>query len=774
MRIQKEIENVERVKNRVATVPLTMEDAVEFHKQVVDRIEKDRKDINKELGIGDVEEDGFTGASKETKKVSTPELKKMKLSESLFESLNEALPTGKRVLQISMDVLLDRGISAGSVIEHIKENTGLDILGYDAEYDLTQEYNDSGWFDDSSNEALPESKRVLQISMDVLLDDTTPADSVVEQIKKATDLDILGYNAEYDLTQEYVNSGWFNESLTEAVDYETYVNNVVKKVSNEDLLNIYVRLSNSSDIFYTETKDYKDFHIAHEVILGRMDGLSDEEIIDKILSFKNESLNEGYFITDFNKLKRILKKIADNPDSIVTDPDYTTIDVINGKNCYCIYENGVEDHIIDSIVHKLENDFSTDVEVFDVETNSNNIDFNKLPDAAKEDLEEYGEEELNRNYYRCIALKNDINESLNEELEDTDGWGDEIEYILSESFSELENLMYEVRNCRRGSYTGCETAEELADYTHRLAEDLDECSYEIKANRNSINESFMEGGNTFTPVKTTILDKVDEGEDPLTYNEPWDEVQYINNLASEVEEELDLIVEADTGTIQFTAEAGTGDSVAIDYSDLNEEEYRILAESSSEEEFKNNYRSFLLDLFENPFNESLNEDGLILPPEVQAQKDKEEKERQEREKEAEFRRQTQREIERDEAREKAKEERDKQKKIKKEKEEKERQIKNQMWKEKDWVAEREKAGGFDKLNLDRYSQEEKDHLKKAFDEFDKDETAQARYKRDKEKKEREARREKISKGIKKAGELPGEVVNAAKKGLSKSGIHLNF
>lgn len=216
MRIQKEIENVERIENRQPVEPITMEDAVIQHKKAVDKYEEERKEINKELGLDDdIEEKGFTGASKEPKKVSTPELKKMKLAESLFESLNE-----------------------------------------------------------------------------------------------------------------------------------------------------------------------------------------------------------GYFITDFNKLKRILKKIADDPNSIVTDPDYTTVDVINGKNCYCIYANGIEDYDIDFITHNLEDDFSTEVEVFDVEINSNNVDFNKLPDAAKEDLEEYGEEELNNSYYKCIALKNNVNESLTEGVEE--------------------------------------------------------------------------------------------------------------------------------------------------------------------------------------------------------------------------------------------------------------------------------------------------------------------------------------------------------------------
>lgn len=89
MRIQKEIANIENIKNRQPIEPLTMEDTVRAHKAAVDRIKKDRKAINKELGIEGIEEKGFTGASKEPKKVSTPELKKMKLSEALFEEAED-------------------------------------------------------------------------------------------------------------------------------------------------------------------------------------------------------------------------------------------------------------------------------------------------------------------------------------------------------------------------------------------------------------------------------------------------------------------------------------------------------------------------------------------------------------------------------------------------------------------------------------------------------------------------------------------------------------
>ena len=84
MRIQKDIDNLERIKDKIATMPLTFEDAIEFHKRVIERVEKERKEANKELGIGDIEKDGFTGRT-DNFKTSTPELKKMKLSESLFE-----------------------------------------------------------------------------------------------------------------------------------------------------------------------------------------------------------------------------------------------------------------------------------------------------------------------------------------------------------------------------------------------------------------------------------------------------------------------------------------------------------------------------------------------------------------------------------------------------------------------------------------------------------------------------------------------------------------
>lgn len=53
-----------------------------------------------------------------------------------------------------------------------------------------------------------------------------------------------------------------------------------------------------------------------------------------------------------------------------------------------------------------------------------------------------------------------------------DGWSEEVRDCLEDVFSDLEQLMYEVRNCVRGCYTKANTNEELADYVAGLADKL--------------------------------------------------------------------------------------------------------------------------------------------------------------------------------------------------------------------------------------------------------------------------------------------------------------
>ena len=53
-----------------------------------------------------------------------------------------------------------------------------------------------------------------------------------------------------------------------------------------------------------------------------------------------------------------------------------------------------------------------------------------------------------------------------------DGWSEEVRDCLEDVFSDLERLVYEVRNCVRGTYTHANTNEELADYVVDLADKL--------------------------------------------------------------------------------------------------------------------------------------------------------------------------------------------------------------------------------------------------------------------------------------------------------------
>lgn len=65
--------------------------------------------------------------------------------------------------------------------------------------------------------------------------------------------------------------------------------------------------------------------------------------------------------------------------------------------------------------------------------------------------------------------------------EHEDGWGEDVEDILSQVFARAEDLMYEVRNTIRGANTDCETVEDLADYIRQLASEFEEAADELES-----------------------------------------------------------------------------------------------------------------------------------------------------------------------------------------------------------------------------------------------------------------------------------------------------
>lgn len=61
-----------------------------------------------------------------------------------------------------------------------------------------------------------------------------------------------------------------------------------------------------------------------------------------------------------------------------------------------------------------------------------------------------------------------------------DGWGEDVEGILTPVFAKTEKLMHEVRNTVRGSYTDCENVEDLADFIRNLADEFESAANEME------------------------------------------------------------------------------------------------------------------------------------------------------------------------------------------------------------------------------------------------------------------------------------------------------
>ena len=81
-----------------------------------------------------------------------------------------------------------------------------------------------------------------------------------------------------------------------------------------------------------------------------------------------------------------------------------------------------------------------------------------------------------------------VQESL--EQNEEEGWGDDIQEICEPFFQECEKIMYEVRNCRRGSYANVgDTVTDLVEYFDGLERSLEEVSTELDSMAHQLQET---------------------------------------------------------------------------------------------------------------------------------------------------------------------------------------------------------------------------------------------------------------------------------------------
>ena len=97
---------------------------------------------------------------------------------------------------------------------------------------------------------------------------------------------------------------------------------------------------------------------------------------------------------------------------------------------------------------------------------------------------------IHRDGDNIISASLDVLEKqVNEELEHEDGWGDHIQGQLEQTFGNLEDLMYEVRNAVRGSYAvNGDTVQDLVGELRDLADQLSMNADDLEFEQDSLNE----------------------------------------------------------------------------------------------------------------------------------------------------------------------------------------------------------------------------------------------------------------------------------------------
>ena len=97
---------------------------------------------------------------------------------------------------------------------------------------------------------------------------------------------------------------------------------------------------------------------------------------------------------------------------------------------------------------------------------------------------------IHRDGDNIISASLDVLEKqVNEELEHEDGWGDHIQCQLEQTFGNLEDLMYEVRNAVRGSYAvNGDTVQDLVGELRDLADQLSMNADDLEFEQDSLNE----------------------------------------------------------------------------------------------------------------------------------------------------------------------------------------------------------------------------------------------------------------------------------------------
>lgn len=127
-----------------------------------------------------------------------------------------------------------------------------------------------------------------------------------------------------------------------------------------------------------------------------------------------------------------------------------------------------------------------------------------------------------------------MSDFLTEELQNTDGWGDHIQGQLEQTFGNLEDLMYEVRNAVRGSYAvNGDTVQDLVGELRDLADQLSMNADDLEFDQDSLNETAKLNKEQVSEDGCSNKKDVDEAFNPHGYT------NVINAINDGIEDDTD-------------------------------------------------------------------------------------------------------------------------------------------------------------------------------------------------------------------------------------------
>ena len=162
------------------------------------------------------------------------------------------------------------------------------------------------------------------------------------------------------------------------------------------------------------------------------------------------------------------QKKNQSPDEKNKQDENDNIDDLTKENIVTIAEdNEKENEDGDKNKNAEEENDDKSSESTNSESNQeNNKETNVSIEIQDEDVNDFSDD----------TMKNELD---NNDLDD--GWNDEINESLSDLFEKLDSFIYEIKNCKKGSFTDCHTISELAEYMKELGNELIEKADEFNS-----------------------------------------------------------------------------------------------------------------------------------------------------------------------------------------------------------------------------------------------------------------------------------------------------